>query len=306
VLLGDAKLLLGDVTNWLTGRASQGIAYVLDTRVPRVSAALLAGAALALAGTVVQAVTRNPLAEPGVLGVSSGAGLGAVLVVTAAPVVGSVATAGGALVGAAVAATVVFGLAARGGFRQNRLVLVGVGVSSGLTAMTSLVIVLTDPFDATKALTWLAGSTYGRTWSDCIPVAVVLGVCLAVVVAGRRTLDLVSLDEDTPRLLGIGLSRARLGFLVVSVVLTATAIAAVGTIGFVGLVAPHAARALVGRRHALVVPVAVVLGAVLVCVGDVVGRTVIAPAQLGAGILTAAIGAPYFLWLLVRSPRVPH
>jgi ABC-type Fe3+-siderophore transport system permease subunit len=303
VLLGDAKLLLGDVTNWLTGRANQAIAFILDTRVPRVSAALLAGAALALAGTVVQAVTRNPLADPGVLGVSSGAGLGAVVLVTAVPVVGTWTTAGGAFLGAAVAAAVVFGLAARGGFRQDRLVLVGIGVSSGLTATTSLVIVLTDPFNATKALTWLSGSTYGRTWADCVPVAVVLVVSLAVVVARRRELDLVSLDEDTPRLLGVRLSRTRFGFLAVSVLLTATAIAAVGTIGFVGLVAPHAARALVGRKHAAVVPVAVLLGAVLVCVGDVVGRTVIAPAQLGAGILTAVIGTPYFIWLLVRTPR---
>jgi iron complex transport system permease protein len=303
VLLGDAKLLLGDVTNWLTGRANQAIAFILDTRVPRVLAALLAGAALALAGTVVQAVTRNPLADPGVLGVSSGAGLGAVVVVTAVPVVGTWTTAGGAFLGAAVAAAIVFGFAARGGFRQDRLVLVGIGVSSGLTAMISLVIVLTDPFNATKALTWLSGSTYGRTWTDCLPVAVVLVVSLAVVVARRRELDLVSLDEDTPRLLGVRLSRTRAGFLAVSVLLTATAIAAVGTIGFVGLVAPHAARALVGRKHAAVVPVAVLLGAVLVCVGDVVGRTVIAPAQLGAGILTAVIGTPYFIWLLVRTPR---
>ncbi|MCY1693861.1 iron ABC transporter permease [Curtobacterium sp. SL109] len=303
VLLGDAKLLLGDVTNWLTGRANQAIAFILDTRVPRVLAALLAGAALALAGTVVQAVTRNPLADPGVLGVSSGAGLGAVVVVTAVPVVGTWTTAGGAFLGAAVAAAIVFGLAARGGFRQDRLVLVGIGVSSGLTAMISLVIVLTDPFNATKALTWLSGSTYGRTWTDCLPVAVVLVVSLAVVVARRRELDLVSLDEDTPRLLGVRLSRTRAGFLAVSVLLTATAIAAVGTIGFVGLVAPHAARVLVGRKHAAVVPVAVLLGAVLVCVGDVVGRTVIAPAQLGAGILTAVIGTPYFIWLLVRTPR---
>lgn len=303
VLLGDAKLLLGDVTNWLTGRANQAISFILDTRVPRVSAALLAGAALALAGTVVQAVTRNPLADPGVLGVSSGAGLGAVVVVTAVPVVGTWTTAGGAFLGAAVAAAVVFGLAARGGFRQDRLVLVGIGVSSGLTAMISLVIVLTDPFNATKALTWLSGSTYGRTWADCLPVAVVLVVALVVVAVRRRELDLVSLDEDTPRLLGVQLSRTRFWFLGVSVLLTATAIAAVGTIGFVGLVAPHAARALIGRKHAAVVPVAVLLGAVLVCVGDVIGRTVIAPAQLGAGILTAVIGTPYFIWLLVRAPR---
>ncbi|MGW4172611.1 iron ABC transporter permease [Streptomyces chartreusis] len=303
VLLGDSKLLLGDVVNWAQGRAGRTVGFVLDTRVPRVLAALLAGAALALAGTLVQAVTRNPLAEPGVLGVSGGAALGAVLLVTTVPSAGSWGVAGAAFVGAAISSVVVFGLAARGGFRQNRLVLVGIGVATGTTALVSLLIVLTDPFNAAKALTWLSGSTYGRSLSDVAPLAAVLAVGVAVAALRRVELDLVSLDEDTPRLLGLGLARGRLGFLLLSVLLSATAVAAAGTIGFVGLVAPHAARALVGRRHARVVPVAVLLGAVLVCTADLLGRTVIAPAQLGAGLMTAVIGTPYFLHLLVRSRR---
>ncbi|MER6239450.1 iron ABC transporter permease [Streptomyces clavifer] len=303
VLLGDSKLLLGDVVNWAQGRAGRVVTFVLDTRVPRVTAALLAGAALALSGTLVQAVTRNPLAEPGVLGVSGGAGLGAVLLVTTVQSPGSWEVAGAAFGGAAVAASIVFGLAARGGFRQNGLVLLGVGVSATAAALISLVIVLSDPFDTTKALTWLSGSTYGRNMPDVLPVAAVLAVGAALAVVRRRELDLVALDEDTPRLLGLGLTRARLGFLVVAVLLSATAVAAAGTIGFVGLVAPHAARALVGRRHARVVPVSLLLGAVLVCFADLVGRTVIAPAQLGAGLMTAVIGAPYFVYLLVRTRR---
>lgn len=303
VLLGDAKLLLGDVANWMQGKAGQATGFVLDTRVPRVLAALLAGAALALAGTLVQAVTRNPLAEPGVLGVSGGAALGAVLVVTTVPAAGSWGIAGAAFAGASATALLVFGVAARGGFQHNRLVLVGVGVSTATAALVSLAIVLTDPFNATKALTWLSGSTYGRSTSDVLPLAVVLAVGAAVAVARRKELDLVSLDEDTPRLLGLPLTRGRLGFLVVSVLLSASAVAAAGTIGFVGLVAPHAARALVGRRHVRSVPVAMLLGAVLVGVADLLGRTVIAPAQLGAGLMTAVVGTPYFLHLLVRSRR---
>ncbi|MEU9577544.1 iron ABC transporter permease [Streptomyces chilikensis] len=301
VLLGDTKLLLGDVANWAQGRAGRAVSFVLDTRVPRVGTALLAGGSLALAGTLVQAVTRNPLAEPAVLGVSNGAALGAVLLVTSVPLAGSWSVAGAAFAGAAAASVVVFGLAAKGGFRQNRLVLVGMGVATAATSLISLIIVLTDPYNATKALTWLSGSTYGRTFPDLVPPAVVLALGVAVAAARRTELDLVSLDEDTPRLLGIGLSRERLALLVLSVLLSATAVAAAGTIGFVGLVAPHAARALVGRRHARVVPVAVLLGAVLVCAADLLGRTVIAPAQLGAGLMTALIGTPYFLWLLVRS-----
>jgi iron complex transport system permease protein len=303
LLLGDSKLLLGDVVNWAQGRAGRGVSFVLDTRVPRVLAALLAGASLALAGTLVQAVTRNPLAEPGVLGVSGGAALGAVLLVTTVPMAGSWGMAGAAFAGAAVSSVLVFGLAARGGFRQNRLVLVGIGVATAATALISLLIVLTDPFNATKALTWLSGSTYGRTLPDVVPLAVVLVLGLAVAVARRTELDLVSLDDDTPRLLGLGLARGRFGFLVLAVLLSATAVAAAGTIGFVGLVAPHAARALVGRRHVRVLPVAVLLGAVLVGTADLLGRTVIAPAQLGAGLMTAAIGTPYFLYLLVRGRR---
>ena len=171
VLLGDSKLLLGDVVNWAQGRAAQSISFVLDTRVPRVLAALLAGAALALAGTLVQAVTRNPLAEPRLLGISGGAGLGAVILVTTVPLAGSWGLAGAAFAGAAAAAVLVFGLAARDGFQQNRLVLVGMGVATATTALISLLIVLTDPFNATKALTWLSGSTYGRTLPDVVPIA---------------------------------------------------------------------------------------------------------------------------------------
>ncbi|MEU6485506.1 iron ABC transporter permease [Streptomyces sp. NPDC046887] len=303
VLLGDAKLLLGDVVNWLAGQAGQGVTFVLDTRVPRVAAALLAGGALALAGALVQGVTRNPLAEPGVLGISGGGALGAVLLVTTVPSVGTWELAGGAFAGSAAAAVLVFGLAARSGFEQNRLVLVGVGVAAGSLALVSLMIVLTDPFNATKALTWLSGSTYGRTFPDVLPVAVVLVIGLVVAVARRRELDLISLDDDTPRLLGLALERGRLGFLALSVLLSATAVAAAGTIGFVGLVAPHAARALVGRHHVRVVPVSVLLGAVLVGTADLLGRTVIAPAQLGAGLMTAVIGTPYFIHLLLRSRR---
>ncbi|MFD8565566.1 iron ABC transporter permease [Streptomyces sp. NPDC059639] len=301
VLLGDSKLLLGDVVNWAQGNAGRTVSFVLETRVPRVLAALLAGTALALAGTIVQAVTRNPLAEPGVLGVTNGAAVGAVVVVTSTATAGTWAVAGGAFAGAALSALVVFGLAARGGFQQNRLVLVGFGVATGAAALTSLLIILTDPFNATKALTWLSGSTYGRTYTDSLPLALVLVVGIAVALSRRTELDLVSLDEDTPRLLGLGLSRARLGFLVLAVLLSATAVAAAGTIGFVGLVAPHAARALVGRRHVRVIPVALLLGALLVCTADLVGRTVIAPAQLGAGLMTAVIGTPYFMYLLARG-----
>ncbi|MET9080720.1 iron ABC transporter permease [Streptomyces sp. NPDC004237] len=301
VLVGDATLLGGDVVNWVQGRASSSITFILDTRVPRVLAALLAGAALALSGTLVQAATRNPLAEPGVLGISGGASLGAILLVTTMPAAGGWALSGAAFGGAMGAAALVFGLTARSGFAENRLVLVGIGTSTATGALVGLVITLTDPANAVKALTWLSGSTYGRTPPDALPVAITLVLGVIYAVAVRRSIDLIALDQDTPRLLGVHLSRQRLALLTVSALLSAVAVAAAGTIVFVGLVAPHAARALVGRRHVRVIPTALLLGSCLVALADLLGRWIIAPGQLGAGITTALIGAPYFLYLLVRT-----
>lgn len=303
LLLGDTKLLTGDLVNWVTGQSGPIVDFVLGTRAPRVFAAALAGAAFALAGAVVQAISRNPLAEPAILGVSGGAGLGAVFVITLWPVASFVAVTSGGLIGASVASVVTFGLAARGGFANNRLILIGLGVSSATAAGVSVLILATDPYNAAKALTWLSGSTYGRTMPQLALLAISLVIALPVLLSARRELDLLAFDDDTPRVLGIRIAPARLGLLTVSVILTATAVSAIGAIGFVGLVAPHAARALVGARHSAVLPLAALLGAILVCVADALGRTIIAPTQLPAGLLTAIVGAPYFVWLLWRSRR---
>ncbi|WP_350347172.1 iron ABC transporter permease [Agromyces sp. G08B096] len=303
LLLGDAKLLGGDILNWITGQAGPLVDFVMNTRAPRVAAAILAGAALALAGTAVQAVSRNPLAEPAILGVTGGAGVGAVLVITLWPLATHLGVTLGGFAGALASAVVVFGLSLRGGLASTRLILIGMGVSAASAAITSMLIIATDPYNAAKALTWMSGSTYGRTFPQLIPLLVVLVASVPLLAARRRELDLLAFDDDTPRVLGVRLGPARLALLGVSVALTATAVAAVGVVGFVGLVAPHAARALVGGRHALVLPVAGLLGALLVCVADTVGRTVIAPGQLPAGLVTAIVGAPYFVWLLWRSRR---
>ena len=303
LLLGDTKLLGGDLVNWLTGQSGPIVDFVLGTRAPRVFAAALAGAAFALAGAVVQAVSRNPLAEPAILGVSGGAGVGAVFVITLWPVASFAAVTTGGLAGAVLAAVVVFGLAARGGFANNRLILIGLGVSAVTAAGVSLMILATDPYNGAKALTWLSGSTYGRTMPQLVPLAITLVLALPALLSARRELDLLAFDDDTPRVLGIRIAPARLWLLVVSVVLTAAAVSAVGAIGFVGLVAPHAARALVGAKHSAVLPLAALLGALLVCVADTLGRALIAPSQLPAGLLTAVVGAPYFVWLLWRSRR---
>ena len=303
LLLGDTKLLLGDVANWVAGRSGTVVSFVLDQRVPRVLAAVLSGAALAVAGAAVQGVSRNPLAEPGLLGITGGAGVGAILVITFAPASGVWPLTGAAAVGAVLAFVLVYGLAWRGGFDTDRLVLVGVGERAGTFSIITFVIVLVNPWDTALALTWLSGSTYGRTLPQVVPVAVALVLAFAVLAAFRRELDLLAVDDDTPRVVGVRLERARLVLLGVAALLTAAAVSAVGVIGFVGLIAPHAARALVGGRHIRLVPVAALLGALLVGIADTAGRTVIAPAQIPAGLVTALIGTPYFTWLLWRSRR---
>lgn len=303
LLLGSTALLTGDIALWLQGQAPPQIAFALDERSPRVIAAVTAGAALALAGALTQAVSRNPLADPSLLGITGGAGLGAVLVVTSA----AASTFGmlvGAVVGALAAFVLVYLLAWRGGISADRFILIGIGISYAAVALTTFVLLRSDPWNTPKVYTWLSGTTYGRIWEQVIPLGIALLIALPLVFAQRRDLDVIALDEDTPRLLGVGLERSRLLLLVVAALLAALSVVAVGVIGFVGLVAPHAARALVGARHTRVIPVAVLLGAVLVGAADVLGRTVIAPAQLPAGLIVALLGAPYFVWLLWRSRDV--
>jgi iron complex transport system permease protein len=303
MLLGDTLMLLGDLSAWVRGETGPAYTFVLDSRLPRVLAALLAGAALAVAGTSVQAVCRNPLAEPGLLGITAGAGVGAVVLITSFPAAGTWTLTGVAALAALATFTLVYGLAWRGGLSSDRLVLIGVGVSAAATALITLVIVATDPWNTTKALTWLSGSTYGRTLGQTVPVLLALVLLTPLLVYFGRRLDVLALDDDTPRVLGMRLERSRLVALSGAALLTSTAVSAIGVVGFVGLIAPHVARALVGGLHTRVVPVAALLGAVLVSLADTAGRTVIAPAQVPAGLVTAMVGAPYFVYLLWRSRR---
>lgn len=304
LLGGDTWLKVGDLSLWAGGEAAPLIQFALDERAPRVAAAVLAGAALALSGSLVQATCRNPLAEPGILGITGGAGVGAVVVVTGAGVTQAASNNAillGATIGALVAFALVYGLAWRGGLSADRLILIGIGTWYASVALTTFLLVRSNPWDTPRIYTWMSGTTYGRTFEQVLPVAIVLALALPLAWLVRRDLDLLALDEDTPRLVGVRLEPVRLVVLVVAALLAAMSVSAVGVVGFVGLVAPHMARALVGGRHSRSVPVAVLLGAVLLGVADLVGRTVIAPSQIPAGLVVALIGAPYFVYLLARS-----
>jgi ABC-type Fe3+-siderophore transport system permease subunit len=301
LMLGDRMVLLGDLMNWVSGRTGTALTFVLDQRLPRVLAALTAGAALAVAGCGIQSVSRNPLAEPGLLGITSGAGLGAIALITFVPMATAWQIAGAAGVGAAVAFALVYGLAWRSGLDSDRLVIIGIALWSGGMALITLLIVTSDPWNTAKALTWLSGSTYGRTLDQVVPGAIALAALVPLLWSRHRELDLQSVDDDTPRILGLPLERSRLVILVAAGILAATAVSAIGVVAFVGLVAPHLARSLVGGRNARVIPVAAALGAILVSAADTLGRTVIAPAQIPAGLVIALVGTPYFVLILWRT-----
>ncbi len=302
LLGGYTWLLTGDLVVWAKGDAVPVVNFAMEERAPRVAAALLGGAALALSGTAVQSVCRNPLAEPGLLGITGGAGVGGALAVTLASSAASTAAiAVGTTIGALVAFVIVYGLSWRGGLESDRLVLVGIGVWFGSAALTTLIVLRANPWDTPRIFTWLSGSTYDRSWSQVLPVLVLLLVLLPLLWASHRELDLLAVDDDLPRTVGVRLEARRLATLTFAALLAAAAVCAVGVVGFVGLVAPHAARAVVGGRHRLMLPVAVLIGALILSLGDTIGRTVIAPAQVPAGLVVAIIGAPYFLHLLARS-----
>ncbi|MEU6118793.1 iron ABC transporter permease [Streptomyces sp. NPDC047117] len=301
VLAGSLWLRTGDIALWAQGAAPALIGQALDDRFPRVLAAVLAGAALGLAGCVVQSTVRNPLAEPGVLGITAGAGLGAAAVVTSGlsggqPLLIAVAIAAGLATFAVIAL-----LSWRGGFLPDRFVLIGIGCGYGISSITTFLLLRADPYNTPRIFTWLSGTTYGHTLPDVVPVAVALALALPVLLAMRGRLDLLAVDEDTPRIVGVRPVRTRFAALTIAAVLAALSVIAVGVVGFVGLVAPHLARSLVGARHGRAIPVAMLLGGLLVCVADALGRTVVAPAQVPAGLMIALVGAPYFVWVLRQS-----
>ncbi|MFV2214431.1 iron ABC transporter permease [Actinomadura sp. LOL_016] len=301
LLAGSLWLRTGDISLWLQGTAPDLVGRALDERVPRVAAAVLAGAALALAGSIVQSTVRNPLAEPGLLGITAGAGLGAVIVVTGSPDGGLPSLITMAVLSGLATFALIAALAWRGGLQPDRVVLIGIGGGYSLSAVTTFLLLRADPWETPRIFTWLSGTTYGRTLPEVVPVAVALVLAVPPTLVLARHLDLLAVDEDTPRILGMRVGRTRLALFTVAAVVAAVSVVAVGVVGFVGLVAPHLARALVGAGHRRSIPVALLLGGLLVCVADTLGRTLVAPAQLPAGLMIALIGTPYLIWLLRRS-----
>ncbi|MGR4880222.1 FecCD family ABC transporter permease [Streptomyces sp. LARHCF249] len=274
---------------------------IWDLRMPRVLMAALVGASLAVCGTVLQAVTRNALADPYLLGVSSGASTGAVAVVVLGVGSGVVGVTGGALIGALLSFGLLLLLLRRTGLDSVRIVLTGVVVGQLFTALTSLTLMASADADTTRAVThWLLGSMAPARWDAVAVCAIVTPLGLAAAWLCSNALDGLAFGADTAASLGIGVRRTRLLLLVVTAVLTSVAVATVGAIGFVGLIVPHGVRFLIGPTHRVLLPYAALCGAVFLVWTDALARVAFAPRELPVGVITALLGVPLFLLVLRR------
>lgn len=273
---------------------------VWEMRLPRVLAAALVGGGLAVVGAVMQTLTRNPMADPYLLGVSSGASLGAVSVIVAGLSLGSLGVAGGAFAGALGAFVLVLALGQRSGrLTPTRMILAGVAVGAFASAVTSFMIIwVADPHATQEAQFWLSGSLAAARLPSVYTMAAAVLVGLLVCGFAARELNAFAFGEDTAASLGINVQRVRWVLLVVCALVTGVLVAGSGTIGFVGLLIPHAVRALVGPDHRRVLPLSALVGAVFLIWVDVVARIAFEPRDLPVGIMTAMLGVPVFLWIL--------
>ncbi|MEV0082072.1 iron ABC transporter permease [Saccharopolyspora sp. NPDC050642] len=308
--LGEYQISPLEVLNTLFGggdRAQQIIIWEL--RLPRSLTGLLVGAALGLAGAIMQALARNPLASPDMLGITWGAGTAATLVIVLGGTAGSLAGALAdyglplvALAGGLVTGIAVYGLAYRRGVDSFRLVLVGVGVSALAGNATYWLLTVGDVTEASRAMVWLTGSLNARGWEHVIPVGVALVVLIPLALIGAHVLGALQFDDDTVRGLGVRMDFSRGVLLLASVALASIATAAAGPIQFVALATPQIALR-VARTSRPPLLTSAVLGAALVVGSDVISRTAFGGTELPVGIITAILGAPYLIYLLVRRYR---
>ena len=272
-------------------------------RLPRALAAVLVGAALAVSGALLQGLTRNDLAAPDIVGINAGAGLAAVTLIVVFPSVSAAYVPPAAFGGALAVALLLYALAWRGSSSPTRLVLIGVGLSSVATALTLFMITFGEIYQASQALVWLSGSVYGRSWEQVLTLLPWLMVFLPLAFLRFRHLNVLNLGDGVAKGLGSRVEVERGLLVLASVALAASAVATAGTIAFVGLMAPHIARRLVGPAHGGLLPVSAMTGGAMVVLADLLGRTLFAPTEIPCGIVTAVGGAPFFLYLLYRTRK---
>jgi iron-siderophore transport system permease protein len=300
--IGALEIAPADVLAALTSfDDSRAHVIVTELRLPRTVVGLLVGAALGAAGALLQGITRNPLADPGILGINAGAAFSVVVAIYLLGVSSVLGYACFALIGAGATGLLVYALGASGrdGASPVKLALAGAVLAFMLTALTSAVLVF-DARTIDEFRFWNVGSLAGRDLGVAGAVAPFIVAGLVVALMAGRWLNAMALGDDVARSLGQSVGRARLACAVAVVLLSGGAVAAAGPIAFVGLAVAHVARALVGSDYRWIVPYSIVLGAILLLGSDVLGRVVTRPTELQVGVVTAAVGAPFFIWLVRR------
>lgn len=299
---GDARIPAADVLRTLAG---DGTAYqdfiVNELRLPRVLVGLLVGASLGLGGALFQAVSRNPLGSPDVLGLSQGSTAGALVVIVLMSGSAAQVTAG-ALIGGLVTGFAIYLLAWKRGVHGYRLVLVGIGVSAVVTAVNGYLLTKADLVDATRAVVWMTGSLNGRDWEQVWPLLWLCAVLVPVALAGARGLGMMEMGDDVANALGVRVQRVRLVLMVSAVLLTAAATAAAGPVSFVALTAPQLARRLTRSPGPNLLP-SLCMGAALLVTADWAAQRAFGADQLPVGVVTGVLGGCYLLWLLVAERR---
>ncbi|ULL13072.1 iron-dicitrate transporter subunit FecD [Paenibacillus sp. H1-7] len=300
VSVGTVAVPFGQVGASLVSPDSPTYFIVHEVRLPRVLVGILAGFGLAVGGVILQSVIRNPLASPDVIGVTKGAGLAAAAVIFLFPKAPGYAIPAAAFAGAIVAFALLTLLSRRLTLTPASLALVGVAIGAVLQAGTQYLIV-THPTNINMALLWLSGSLWSRGWKELYALLPWVALLVPVAWGSFAKLNVLQLGDETSASLGLRLTRQRFLLLLLAVAIAGISVSAVGGIGFVGLIAPHMARSLVGGRHQWLIPLAALIGADLMLLGDCLGRILIIPREVPVGIMTAIIGAPYFVYLLRRE-----
>jgi iron complex transport system permease protein len=300
--LGSVRIPIKEVILSLVGLNEQSSDLIIvELRMPRIIAALLIGAALAVSGALLQGVIRNPLASPDLLGVSGGASVAVVAFMTFfagqysihwVPVI--------SILGAFMAAALNYRLAWKKGVTPLRLVLIGIGISTAMSALTMFLLISGPAYLAAQILNWMTGSVYGSNWLHVGAIWPWIAVFIPLSLLYAKELNIQSLGEEAAVGLGSRLQLSRMLLLFYSVALAGAAVGVAGTISFIGLLAPHMARKLTGNSYKMVIPVSAFLGAITLLLADLAGRMLFHPLDIPAGVFTAGIGAPFFLYLLFK------
>jgi iron complex transport system permease protein len=306
--LGEMKISPLNVLKVFVGGGTDMHQLVVKSfRLPRIIVALMVGMALAVAGGVLQGMIRNPLASPDILGITGGAAVAVVGFLAVFSDENNALTVSikwmpvSAFAGAAVIGLLVYFLAWKNGVSPIRLVLIGIGISALMQALTTLMMIMGPIYRASQANIWITGTVYGSNWTNVSIIVPCTLILLAIIMMLARNVNVQELGDEIATGVGSQVQKQRFVLLILATALIGTSVAFAGGIGFVGLMAPHMARRLVGSAFGALLPVSALLGGILVMLADLIGRTMFSPLEVPAGVFTASIGAPYFIYLLFKT-----